>query len=84
MWQSEQTADSLPTVAASQILSLSSVFNGNDDGLHFLNSGIQMAQRMGLFGLAGINTLNNENEDMRNHFARARAHTAWGVFNWVT
>ncbi len=48
--------------------------------MHFLNLGIQMAKRMGLFGLKGVYTLGEGNREAANDSARARAQTAWGRF----
>ncbi|POR32983.1 Nitrogen assimilation transcription factor nirA [Tolypocladium paradoxum] len=83
LWQHEQASDSLPTVAAAQLLGLSSIYNGNDGGLPYLHLGIQMAQRMALFGLPGFDASSAGHGKEPEHWCRARSHTAWGIFNWI-
>lgn len=85
LWQLEQISDSLPTVAAAQLLSLVSIYNGYDGGFPYLNQGIQMAQRMGLFGLPGLDATTFAAGQGANleHWTRASSHTAWGVFNCI-
>ena len=82
LWQLEHSSDSLPTIAAAQLLSLRSIYNGNGNGRSYLKVGIGMAQRMGLFGLAEVDaaTKSKENPDS---WDRASSHTAWGAFNWA-
>lgn len=84
IWQHEHTSDSLPTVAAAQLLSLCSIYNGDDGGLPYLHLGTQMAQRMGLFGLPHFDASQTGQVKDPDHWFRARSHTAWGVFNWIT
>lgn len=85
LWQLEQRSDSLPTVAAAQLLSLASIYNGHDGGFPYLSQGIQMAQRMSLFGIPdlGATSALPRHEPEPERWARARSHTAWGVFNWI-
>jgi hypothetical protein len=84
LWQLEKACDSLPTLAAAQLLGLVSIYNGHDGGAPYIGLGIQMAQRMGLFGLPDLDgTTSVSHEEEPEHWARAKSHTAWGVFNWT-
>jgi hypothetical protein len=83
LWEYEQTSDSLPTAAAAQLLSLSSIYNGHDGGLPYLRVGIEMAQRMGLFGIGESTAASAGHEGRPDHWVRATSHTAWGVFNCI-
>lgn len=88
LWEYEQARDSLPTLAAAQLLNLNSIYNGGN-GLPYLSAGSHMAQRMGLFGnfrtrkpVPVGHKLTSSTEDMED-WERAVAHTAWGVYNCV-
>ncbi|KAM4062337.1 fungal zn(2)-Cys(6) binuclear cluster domain-containing protein [Hirsutella rhossiliensis] len=85
LWQLDQASDSLPTVAAAQLLGLVAIYKGRDAGNPYYSLGTQMAKRMGLFGLPDSalfarSPIHGKESDT---LARARSHTAWGVFNWV-
>ncbi|OJJ51804.1 hypothetical protein ASPZODRAFT_22227 [Penicilliopsis zonata CBS 506.65] len=81
-WRDERTWDSLPTVAATMLLSIAcNGFGIDSTGLTFLHESGQMAQRLHLF--------DPPHQDSKEHvldpaMQRARAATAWGVFNWQT
>ena len=83
LWQTAQMSDTLATVAASQLMSLDRIFNGQDGGLPYLDLGVQMAQRMGLFGLASSGSDKGWRQNVSDDSSRARAQTAWGVYNWL-
>ncbi|KAK7985506.1 hypothetical protein PG996_005254 [Apiospora saccharicola] len=84
LWEQNRTLDTLPTVAAAQLLSLVSIYNGNDGGLPYITEGIAMAKRMDLFRGSGYDAFTQESKKETDEIAMARAHTAWGVFNCVT
>lgn len=90
LWRHEQAMDSLPTLAAAQLLNLNSVYNGDNDALPYLSIGSHMAQRMGLFGNLRTRDpvpvgqdLASSDEDWEDDWERAVAHTAWGVYNCI-
>ncbi|KAK7993912.1 hypothetical protein PG989_007293 [Apiospora arundinis] len=83
LWEQNRTLDTLPTVAAAQLLSLISIYNGNDGGLPYIVEGIEMAKRMDLFQDIGHCTFNQESKKEADEIVLVRAHTAWGVFNCV-
>ncbi|PWI64680.1 hypothetical protein PCL_08689 [Purpureocillium lilacinum] len=83
LWHREQAIDSLPTIAAAQLLSLGSIYNGYDGGFPYLTIGTQMAQRMGLFGLPQNMSTPTVHGKAPEHWTRASSHTAWGTFNWI-
>ncbi|EFY97999.1 Zn(2)-C6 fungal-type DNA-binding domain protein [Metarhizium robertsii ARSEF 23] len=80
LWHLDQPSDSLPTIAAAQLLALRSMYNGSGDGYSYQKLGIGMAQRMGLFGLANYNIPIEYIEDPES-WEKASARTAWGAFN---
>lgn len=86
LWEHEQAFDSLPTVAAAQLLNLTCIYNGDNGERTYMSVGNDMAQRMGLFGpfrsphpypVGHDTVLSWEDWD------RAAAHAAWGVYNCV-
>jgi hypothetical protein len=84
LWQIEEGLDSLPTVAASQLLSLDRIYNGDDGGMPYLSVGSHMAQRMGLFGSTRSGApfpTGHEPATSLESWDTAAAHTAWGVYN---
>ncbi|OAQ60930.1 hypothetical protein VFPPC_01969 [Pochonia chlamydosporia 170] len=83
LWSLEWRSDSLNAVAASQFLSLGSVYYGKDGGVPYLNQGIQMAQRMKLFGVPDTATSQTVHAQPQ-EWTRAMSHTAWGAYNWTT
>ncbi|KAB5585145.1 hypothetical protein GE09DRAFT_17115 [Coniochaeta sp. 2T2.1] len=95
LWEQEHTTvDSLPTVAAAQLLNLSCTYNGDNGARFYATIGSVMAQRMGLFGPYrqpcplpaghGISSApGGFDEDDEADWEKAVAHTAWGVFNCV-
>lgn len=85
LWQLYGDSDSLPTVAAAQLLGLTAIYNGRDAGNPYYSQSIQMARRMGLFGFPDAVPFAHSpsHEGESDSVARARSHTAWGVFNWV-
>ncbi|OIW25547.1 hypothetical protein CONLIGDRAFT_621354 [Coniochaeta ligniaria NRRL 30616] len=86
MWEHEQTFDSLPTVAAAQLLNLACIYNGDNGERSYMSVGSNMAQRMGLFGPFRSHhpyPVGHENALSLEDWDRAAAHTAWGVFNCV-
>ena len=84
LWQLEKSSDSLPTLAAAQLLNITSIYNGRDGGSPYLDLGVQMAQRMGLFGLPDLDGIPLRTEQKGEEcWAEASSHTAWGVYNWV-
>ncbi|KAK6850392.1 hypothetical protein PG987_000026 [Apiospora arundinis] len=62
LWEQNRTLDTLPTVAAAQLLSLIRIYNGNDGGLPYIVEGIEMAKRMNLFQDIGHYTFNQESK----------------------
>ncbi|KAB5528009.1 hypothetical protein GE09DRAFT_975620 [Coniochaeta sp. 2T2.1] len=94
LWEQEHTFDSLPTVAAAQLLNLSCTYNGDNGARFYATVGSVMAQRMGLFGPYrqpyplpaghGISAPpGGFDEDEEADWRKSAAHTAWGVFNCV-
>ncbi|KAJ6439386.1 Nitrogen assimilation transcription factor nirA [Purpureocillium lavendulum] len=86
LWQAEQASDSLPTVAAAQLLGLVAIHNGRDAGNPYHRLGTQMAQRMGLFGRPDSSAHETSSPSRIRESdlnARVRSHTAWGAFNWA-
>ncbi|KAK8002338.1 hypothetical protein PG989_002057 [Apiospora arundinis] len=83
LWEQNRTLDTLPTVAAAQLLSLIRIYNGNDGGLPYIVEGIEMAKRMNLFQDIGHYAFNQESKKEADEITLVRAHTAWGVFNCV-
>ena len=80
LWQFDHLSDSLPTIAAAQLLSLRSMYNGSGNKNFYQKQSIGMAQRMGLFGLASYKNPIEYIEDPES-WENASAHTAWGAFN---
>ncbi|OAQ60883.2 fungal zn(2)-Cys(6) binuclear cluster domain-containing protein [Pochonia chlamydosporia 170] len=82
LWSVESQNDSLNAVAASQFLSLGSVYYGKNAGLSYWSQGIQMAQRMKLFGVP--DTVTEQTLSTQPHeWVQAMSHTAWGAYNWA-
>ncbi|KAH8904140.1 hypothetical protein BR93DRAFT_169665 [Coniochaeta sp. PMI_546] len=86
MWEHEQAFDSLPTVAAAQLLNLTCTYNGDNGKRPYMSVGTDMAQRMGLFGpFRSLRPfpVGHETPISPVDWERAAAHTAWGVYNCV-
>ncbi|KAL8730799.1 MAG: hypothetical protein Q9181_004543 [Wetmoreana brouardii] len=82
---SELNRDSLPSLAAISLMSIGCIYQGKDDrAAEFMKDIIRMGQRMNLFGCnihkAALETFRAMPDDL----LRASAHTAWGVYSWVT
>ncbi|KAK6866092.1 hypothetical protein PG995_002620 [Apiospora arundinis] len=85
LWTSERASDSLATVAATQLLRMMSLLQSRDrQTVEFGQEGRLMACRMKLFGVA--HTVENASHfaKLSSEWKRATAHTAWGVYNWLT
>lgn len=82
LWKHEHASDSLPNIAAAQLMSLRSIYSAHSNGYSYLKSGIGMAQRMGLFGLAKYDA-GGHNFKKPDFWELACSHTAWGAFNWA-
>lgn len=85
LWTSERASDSLATVAGTQLLRIMALLQSRDrQSIEFGHEGKLMANRLKLFGVA-------HSAENASHFAKlpaewkmATAHTAWGVYNWLT
>jgi len=85
LWTSERASDSIATVAGTQLLRIMSLLQSRDrQTVEFGHEGKLMAGRMMLFGVA--HTVQNASHFARlsAEWKRATAHTAWGVYNWLT
>lgn len=84
LWKYEQNMDSLPTLAATQLLSLNCIYNGEDAGLPYLAVGSEMSQRLGLLGEHRTRfplPVGHESCIDEDDWTQAVSHTAWGVYN---
>lgn len=85
LWQSERSSDSLNTLVAIQLHCMMLTAHGKDEqtpGL--LLEGRRMAERMQLFGVRHDAALAASFAALSPKWKRATAHTAWGVYNWLT
>jgi len=84
LWFQEPRAELLTTVSASQFLSLAASCHGREtQSVAFLEEGIHMGRRMGLFGVPAAGSAQQWLDD-HTDWVKAASHTAWGVFCWVT
>ena len=84
-WEIEKHIDSLPTIVASVFLQMGI----NADGeISFADSALQlshaMAHRLGLYGPADETSSPQVRTLEQIKVLRARAHTAWGYFCYIT
>lgn len=86
LWEQERGADSINTVAAGMLVRLTCTINSNEDlGRSVINDIYHMSERLELRGpiKTDLDDYAKMDESDRRWF-RARAHAAWGVFNFVT
>ncbi|KAF5018427.1 hypothetical protein F66182_9601 [Fusarium sp. NRRL 66182] len=82
-WSTEKTADSLLTLAATQLLSLAYLGNGKDHYvLTYVSEANSMGSRMGLFGVNSSAMIVKAREASTAQQS-AMSYAAWGTFNWV-
>jgi hypothetical protein len=84
LWSTERQTDSFTTIMAAQLLTLSSVYYGKDGGLPYLREGIQMAQRLKLFGVPDSITSLAVSQEPQDEWLRMLSCTAWSFFNLAT
>ena len=85
LWKSERASDSLTSVAAMQIFSLACSTQGKDDlAVRLAKDGRSMAERLELFSVMKSESMSTHIDAMSPDLKRASAHTAWGVYNWLT
>lgn len=85
LWQSERSSDSLNTLVAIQLYCMMLTAQGKDEQTpDLLLEGRRMAERMRLFGVPHDASLAASFAALSPKWKRATAHTAWGVYNWLT
>jgi hypothetical protein len=83
LWDQQRGIDSVLTLAAGIFLKVACVCDGDEEsGRSIVNDVYEMAHRLDLFG-TGKDTPHGNNGS-ETQWIRARAHAAWGVFNFVT
>jgi hypothetical protein len=84
-WQTEKATNTLTATAAAQFLSLVATCYGKDEeAVEYVKAGIEMGERMGLFGVHLEAASASKWLDDHQDWVRAASHTAWGIFCWVT
>ncbi|KAM0420645.1 hypothetical protein ACHAPT_011561 [Fusarium lateritium] len=79
------SANTLTSVSALQLLSMTAVTQGRDDvALNYLQESVKVGRTMGLFGVQPGRTSANSWLDGYHDWRIAASYTAWGVFNWVS
>jgi hypothetical protein len=73
----------LTTIAASHLLSITTIYDGFDGGLPYLTAAVDMAKRMDLLGSSGSRAAWEGQGKKPDHWMRASSHIAWGTFNWI-
>ena len=88
LWERERVKDSILTVASGIFVKLTGMCNGNETlARSVLDDVYKMSHRLELFGAVDHDsppTIDEDENDPGTRRIRARAHTAWGVFNFVT
>ncbi|KAL1867156.1 hypothetical protein VTK73DRAFT_4318 [Phialemonium thermophilum] len=83
-WEDERHTNQLTVAASAQFLSLTAASYGNDEeATGYLNDGISIGQRMGLFGVKSEADSATMWLDNHTDWIHAASQTAWGVFGWV-
>jgi len=85
LWHAERHSDSLVTVTGIELLCMMISGQGRDqECLDMFREGREMAERMKLFGVPHDNMNARSFASLTPEAKRATAHTAWGVYNWLT
>ena len=89
LWAIERNnkRDSLMNVAAAEFLCLGYLGQGRDHAiLAYVSEAADMGTRLGLFDIEAQDDAEETGKSFNttNDATRARAHAAWGVFNWIT
>jgi hypothetical protein len=86
LWSEQRGIDSVLTLAAGIFLKVACVCSGDEElGRSIVNDVYKMAHRLDLFGTRNdMPAYTHGNDDSETQRLRARAHAAWGVFNFVT
>ncbi|KAK8140363.1 hypothetical protein PG984_000429 [Apiospora sp. TS-2023a] len=85
LWASERASDSLATVAGTQLLRIMALLQSRDrESIEFGHEGKLMASRLRLFGVAHSAENASFFAKLPAEWKKATAHTAWGVYNWLT
>ena len=89
LWAIERNneRDSLMNVAAAEFLCLGYLGQGRDHAiLAYVSEAADMGTRLGLFSIEAQDPEREMDNSFntKNDATRARAHAAWGVFNWIT
>ena len=83
--QSEQSGDSLPSLAAIALLSIGCIYQGKDDrAAGLLKDLVEMGRRMNLFGCEISEPAMQTFRAMPDDLLKASAHSAWGIYSWIT
>ncbi|KAK7952546.1 uncharacterized protein PG986_008274 [Apiospora aurea] len=85
LWTSERASDSLATVSGTQLLRTMALLQSKDrQSVEFGREGKLMAVRLKLFGAAHSAGTASHFAKLSAEWKKATAHTAWGVYNWLT
>jgi hypothetical protein len=85
LWHAEKSCDSITTAAALHLFSYGCVTRGKDElGLQLCKEGRYMAERLNLFGVPQDDSSTARFKTMSPEWKRATAHTAWGIYNWLS
>lgn len=79
-WEAEEHRNTLTSVAAAHLLSMTATGHGKDDVAdHYLQEAIAMGHRMGLYGTVEAGSAKTW-LDNHHSWIRAASHTAWGGY----
>lgn len=79
-WNDEEHRNTLTSVAAAYLLSMTATSHCKDDvAIHYLKEAIAMGHRMGLYGAIEEESAKTWLDNHHN-WIRAASHTAWGGY----
>ena len=86
LWNEERHTDSITTLAAAALINMTTHVNGDEDvGYDVIHEMHSMAHRLELYGpTADKPAVPADLSGLEGQWLRARAHAAWGIFNYVT
>ncbi|KIW04772.1 uncharacterized protein PV09_03962 [Verruconis gallopava] len=85
LWETERLVDSLTTTIALHLFSLGCLGQGKDRrSIQLVQEGREMAERLHLLNVPPNSMIERQFCAMSPEWQRATAHSAWGIYIWLT